>query len=154
MELRAGERLYSRSFHTTIAVLEGLLEYQTRSGSSSAVGEARARGEEYLLERRLFRRLSNGEVIDEGWKQFSFPTWWRYDVLRGLDYLRKADVVHDVRIDEALGLVEANQGEDGRWPRQNIHAGEVHFEIDGAEDEPSRWNTIRALRVLRWAGHQ
>jgi hypothetical protein len=141
------------SFHTTISVLEGLLEYQSRSGPASMVIEARSRGEEYLLERRLFRRLSNGEVIDARWTRFSFPTWWHYDVLRVLDYLRKASVAPDERIDDAIELVESNRGEDGRWPRQNIHPGDVHFEIDGAEGEPSRWSTLRALRVLKWAGH-
>jgi hypothetical protein len=140
------------SFHTTIAVLEGLLEYQSRVGPGAAVGEARSRGEEYLLERRLLRRLSNGEVIDPSWTRFSFPTWWYYDVLRGLEYLRTAGAGPDKRIDEALDLVEDNRSGDGRWPRQNVHRGEVHFEIDGAEGEPSRWNTLRALRVLKWAG--
>lgn len=140
------------SFHTTIAVLEGLLEFQTRYGSESSVSEARSRGEEYLLERRLFRRRSNGEVIDEQWTRFSFPTWWHYDVLRGLDYLRKADPAPDERMEEALSLVGSSRMEDGRWARQNVHRGEVHFEIDGDEGEASRWNTLRALRVLRWAG--
>ena len=140
------------SFHTTIAVLEGLLEYEKSNGSSSPVGEARARGQEYLLERRLFRRLSDGTVIDPLWTRFSFPTWWHYDVLRGLDYLRRAGVHPEERVDEAVGLIEDNRTGDGLWPRQNVHAGEVHFEVDGAEGEPSRWNTLRALRVLRWAG--
>jgi hypothetical protein len=139
------------SFHTTISVLEGLLEFQNRSGSASEVSEARARGEQYLLDRRLLRRLSDGEVIDESWKRFSFPTWWRYDVLRGLEYLRNAEVAPDDKTDEALGLVEARRGDDGRWLRQSVHPGEVHFEIDAAEGEPSRWTTLRARRVLRWA---
>ena len=140
------------SFHTTIAVLEGLLEYESRSGPSSTVSAARSRGEEYLLVRRLLRRLSTGEVINVRWTRFSFPTWWHYDVLRGLEYLRSAGVTPDERIDDAIALVEANRSQDGRWPRQNIHHGKVHFEIDGAEGEPSRWNTLRALRVLKWAG--
>ncbi|HUG08180.1 MAG TPA: hypothetical protein VMP13_04715 [Acidimicrobiia bacterium] len=141
------------SFHTTISVLEGLLEYQNESGPASAVSEARSRGEEYLLDRRLFRRMSDGEVIEPRWTRFSFPTWWHYDVLRGLDYLRMTGVAPDERAKEAIGLVADNRGDDGRWPRQDIHAGEVHFEVDGAEGEPSRWNTLRALRVLNWSGH-
>ena len=140
------------SFHTTISVLEGLLEHQRRSGRTAEVSAARSRGEEYLLERRLFRRLTNGEVIDQRWTRFSFPTWWHYDVLRGLDYLREAAVAPDERIGQAVGLVEENRGQDGLWPRQNIHRGDVHFEVDGGEGEPSRWNTLRALRVLEWAG--
>lgn len=140
------------SFHTTISVLEGLLEYQNASDPSSTVSEARSRGEEYLLERRLFRGRSDGEVIDARWTRFSFPTWWHYDVLRGLDYLRSAGIDPDKRTHEAIDLVEDNRSVDGRWPRQNIHPGVVHFEIDSAEGEPSRWNTLRALRVLKWAG--
>jgi hypothetical protein len=139
------------SFHTTISVLEGLLEYQNRAGSDSRVSNARTRGEEYLLERRMFRRLSDGEVIDPSWTRFSFPTWWHYDVLRGLEYLRSSGVEADERTDEAIGLVIDNRSSDGRWARQNIHHGDVHFEIDGAQGEPSRWNTLRALRVLKWA---
>jgi hypothetical protein len=142
------------SFHTTISVLEGLLEYQGKFDGGSAVAEARARGEEYMLERRMCRQLSNGEVIDPRWTQFSFPTWWRYDVLRGLEHLRRAVSKPDERTEEAIGIVEDNRGADGRWLRQNVHAGEVHFEIDGPQGEPSRWNTLRALCVLKWAGRR
>jgi hypothetical protein len=78
------------SFHTTICVLEGLLEYQRAKGATAAVTEARARGQEYLLERRMFRSLSSGQVINRDWTLFSFPTGWHYDVLRGLDYPRRA----------------------------------------------------------------
>ncbi len=140
------------SFGTTINVLEGLLAHERATRSSAGVGEARRRGEEYMLERRLFRRKSNGEVIDRSWLQFSFPTWWHYDVLRGLDHLRDAGVKLDERVTEAIGVVEGNRDPDGRWPLQNVHVGESHLEMDEAEGEPSRWNTLRALRVLDWAG--
>jgi hypothetical protein len=141
------------SFGTTICVLEGLLEYERAGDAVAGVTEARARGEEYLLERRMFRSLSSGEVIDHNWTRFSFPTRWHYDVLRGLDYLRSAGVEPDDRVAEAIGLVVENRGEDGRWPLQNPHPGQVHFEMDEGEDKPSRWNTLRALRVLNWAAH-
>ena len=85
--------------------------------------EARRRGENYMLERRLFRRKSTGEVIDPQWLRFSFPPWWHYDVLRGLDYLRDAGVVPDDRIAEAISIVERNREPDGRWPLQNVHDG-------------------------------
>jgi hypothetical protein len=134
-------------------VLEGLLEYERAGDAVAGVTEARARGEEYLLERRMFRSLSSGEVIDHNWTRFSFPTRWHYDVLRGLDYLRSAGVEPDDRVAEAIGLVVENRGEDGRWPLQNPHPGQVHFEMDEGEDKPSRWNTLRALRVLNWAAH-
>ena len=141
------------SFGTTINVLEGLLEHERAIGGSALVAEARRRGEEYLLERRLFRRKSTGEVIDPSWLQFSFPTWYFYDVLRGLDYLRDAGAVPDERVAEAIGIVEGNREPDGRWPLQNVHEGESNFEMDDGEGQPSRWNTLRALRVLDWSGH-
>jgi hypothetical protein len=138
------------SFATTINVLEGLLEHERATGESGRVGEARRAGEAYLLERRLFRRKSTGEVIDPDWLRFSFPTWWHYDVLRGLDHLRAAGVTPDERVAEAIGVVEGNRDGDGRWPLQNVHEGEAHFQMEDGEGTPSRWNTLRALRVLRW----
>jgi hypothetical protein len=139
------------SFGTTINVLEGLLEHEGTIGGSAGVGEARRRGEEYMLVRRLFRRKSTGEVIDPSWLGFSFPTWYFYDVLRGLDYLRSTGAEPDDRISEAIGVVEGNRDADGRWPLQNVHAGEAHFQMEDGEGKPSRWNTLRAMRVLRWA---
>ena len=139
------------SFHTTIEVLSGLLEYERATGASPEVSAARLRGHEYLLERRLFRRLSNGEVIDPDWTKFSWPTYWHYDVLRGLDYLRAAGAAPDERMAEAIDLVESRRDADGRWPLENVHPGRLHFEMDEGEGRPSRWNTLRAMRVLRWA---
>ena len=138
------------SFNTTISVLEGLFEYESSVGSDSAVSEARSRAHEYLLERRLFRRLSTGEVIKPTWTEFSFPPRWRYDVLRGLDYLRSARVEPDHRIDEAIELVEGKRDAEGKWQLESTHPGEVHLVME-ADGEPSRWNTLRALRVLEWA---
>jgi len=138
------------SFGTTINVLEGLLEHERAIGGSARVRAARQRGEEYMLERRLFRGKSTGEVIAPLWLEFSFPTWYFYDVLRGLEYLRDAGVEPDERVADAIGIVECNRGPDGRWPLQNVHDGEAYFEMDDGEGQPSRWNTLRALRVLDW----
>jgi hypothetical protein len=138
------------SFHTTICVLEGLLEYEKAKGATAAVKEARLRGQEYLLERRMFRSLSTGEVINPDWTQFSFPTRWHYDVLWGLDYLRRAGVKADERITEAIDLVDKKRDGDGRWPLENPHAGKVHFDMEDGTGTPSRWNTFHALRVLDW----
>jgi hypothetical protein len=146
------------SFHTTINVLEGLLQYERAAGADPAVTEARLRGQEYLVERRMFRRKSTGGVIDQdrttgraaAWTQFSYPTYWHYDVLRGLDYLRAADAVADGRVAEAVGLVGSKRDPAGRWPLENPHPGAVHVEMDAGAGKPSRWNTLRALRVLRW----
>ncbi len=140
------------SFGTTINVLEGLLEHERATGGSAEVRAARKRGEAYLLERRLFRRKTTGEVIDPAWLRFSFPTWWHYDLLRGLDYLRAADVAPDERVAEATAVVEDHRDPDGRWPLQNVFAGEAHFEMEDGAGEPSRWITLRAMRVLDWFG--
>ena len=138
------------SFHSTISVLEGLLEYDRTMGEKPEVGAARRRGQEYLLERRMLRRFSTGEVVDEAWTRFSYPTHWHYDVLRGLDYLRSAGVSPDERVAEAVDLVKQKRGEDGRWSLDNVHEGELHFPMDEGEGKPSLWITLRALRVLRW----
>ena len=138
------------SFHTTIDVLEGLLEHEQAGGASPEVTAARLRAHEYLLDRRMLRRLSTGEVIDADWTRFSYPTYWHYDVLRGLDYVRAARAKPDERMAEAIELVESKRDRDARWPLENVYPGRVHFPIDAGEGEPSRWNTLRALRVLRW----
>jgi hypothetical protein len=138
------------SFNTTICVLEALLEYELAGGSRSEVTEARLRGQEYFLERRLFRRLTTGEVVDPAWTRFSFPSWWHYDVLRGLEYLRKAGVKPDERLTEAIELVGSKRDSDGRWLLENQYPGTMAIEMDEGEGRPSRWNTLRALRVLKW----
>ena len=123
---------------------------QAGIGGSAGVGEARRRGEEYLLERRLFRRKVTGEVIDPEWLRSSFATWWHYDVLRGLEYLRDAGVAPDERIVEAIAVVERDRDPGRRWALQNVYAGEAHFQMEDGEGRPSRWNTLRAMRVLDW----
>jgi hypothetical protein len=138
------------SFHSTIDVLDGLLEYERATGGSPELTAARLRGQEYLLERRLLRRLSTGEVIDPAFTRFSYPTYWHYDALRGLDYLRSAGAAPDERVTEAIELVKSRRDVDGRWPLENPHPGRLHFAMDEGEGKPSRWNTLRAMRVLRW----
>lgn len=144
------------SFNTTICVLEGLLEYELAGRNSAEVRQARLRGQEYLLARRLFHRQSTGERIDQdregstAFTRFSFPTWWHYDVLRGLDYLRRARVTPDGRVAEAIELVESKRDPDGRWLLEHQYPGTMPVELDEGEGKPSRWNTLRALRVLKW----
>ncbi|MDQ4047329.1 MAG: hypothetical protein M3127_08200, partial [Actinomycetota bacterium] len=140
------------SFHSTVSVLEGLLEYERATGGSPALAEARKRGEEYLLERRLFRRKSTGAVVDEDWLKFSYPTRWFYDVLRGLEYFRAVGGRPDERVSEAMELVRSKQQPDGTWLLENTHPGRIHFAMEDGDGTPSRWNTLRALRVLRWYG--
>lgn len=140
------------SFNTTICVLEGLLAYEQSGPGDARVAAARERGEEYLLARDLFRRLSTGEAADPAFVQFSFPPRWHYDVLRGLDYFRASGGDPDPRLAEGLELVRSKQQPDGTWLLENTHGGDVPFELEGPDGTPSRWNTLRALRVLRWAG--
>ncbi len=146
------------SFNTTICVLEALLEYERANEVRPEVTAARLRGQEYLLERRLFRRRSTGEVIERdrkggaSWTCFAFPTWWHYDVLRGFEFLRSAGVSPDERVADAIALVESKRDRDGRWPLETRYPGVMPVEIDNGEGRPSRWNTLRALRVLRWYG--
>lgn len=138
------------SFHTTISALEGLLEYERAVGGDPALAEARGRAHEYLLQRRLMYSLRTGELVNRRWLLMSFPPRWFYDVLRALDYLTHAGVEPDSRVEEAVAVVEAKRRSDGRWPLQNPHPGKEHFRMEEGPGKPSRWNTLRALRVLRW----
>jgi len=138
------------SFNTTIRVLEGLLAHERATGGSAESIAARRRGEEYLLERKLFRRKSTGEVVNPAWLQFSFPTRWHYDVLRGLEYFSVAGDLPDPRLEEAIHLLRSKQQPDGTWLLENTHPGKVHFTLDEGDGRPSRWNTLRAMRVLKW----
>jgi hypothetical protein len=151
------------SFNTTICVLEALLAQELRVGGAPELSQARVRGQEYLLERRLFRRRSTGAVIrydrkagpggDHGqpaFTRFAYPTWWHYDVLRGLDYMRRAGVTPDGRMADAIELVASKRDDDGRWLLEVRYPGEMPLQIDDAEGRPSRWNTLCAIRVLNW----
>ena len=138
------------SFHTTICVLEGLLAYEQAGRKRAAVTKARNRAENYLLQRRMFRSLRTGEVIDERWLRFSFPTFWHYDVLRGLDYLRNAGIKPDHRVREAVEIVRARAHQNGRWPLNLLHQERIPLAMETDVGSASRWNTLRALRVLRW----
>lgn len=141
------------SFHSTICVLEGLSAYDQATGGSSDTAAARGRAEQYLLQRRLFRSLTTGEVVDAHWLQFSFPTWWHYDVLWALDYFRAAGSAAHPQLTEAIDLVVSKQQPDGTWLLENTHPGAVHFPLEDGDGAPSRWNTLRALRVLQWFQH-
>jgi hypothetical protein len=144
------------SFNTTICVLEALAEYERAGGATPALGSAQRRGQEYLLERRLLRRRSTGEVIARDrkgggdWTQLAFPSWWHYDVLRGLDHFRRAGRAPDERAAEAVELVASKRDRDGRWPLDIMYPGRMPVELDESAGRPSRWNTLRAMRVLRW----
>ena len=146
------------SFNTTICVLEALLEHELRGGATPAVTAARLRGQEYLLARRLHRRLSTGEVIAHDRKtgaaaaftRLAFPTWWHYDVLRAIEHLRRAGVAPDSRLAEAIDLVASRRDGDGRWPLDVRYPGAMPVETDEVAGRPSRWNTLRASRVLDW----
>ncbi|HEU4321417.1 MAG TPA: hypothetical protein VFS66_15210 [Acidimicrobiia bacterium] len=139
------------SFHTTICVVEGLLAYERAGNASEEVAAVRTRGEEYLLERALFRSKSTGQAVDPRFTMLSFPVRWYHDILRGLDHFRLAGPFDD-RCAEAVEMLVSKRDSEGRWRLENRHQGPVHFRVDGPEGGPSRWNTLRALRVLEWAG--
>ena len=138
------------SFHTTICVLEGLLEYERAAHKSVAVNKARKRAENYLLDRRMFRSLRTGEVIDNRWLRFSVPTFWHYDILRGLDYMRNAGIKPDSRVVDAIETLIARRHQNGRWPLNLLHPEHIPLEMETGVGSASRWNTLRALRVLGW----
>ena len=138
------------SFHTTICVLEGLLDYQRAGRKSAAVAKARKRAENYLLERRMFRSLRTGDIIDKRWLRLSYPAFWHYDILRGLDYLRNAGIKPDSRVREAIETVMERRHQNGRWPLNLLHPEQIPLEMETAVGRASRWNTLRALRVLHW----
>ena len=146
------------SFHTTINVLEGLLEHKRATGGSAEVTAALERGQEYLLERQMLRRLSSAELIHTAFTLFSFPSGYHYDALRGLDYLRAAGITPDARMAEAIDLVRSKRDAEGRLPLENPHdielvnarVRDLKFDMDEREGRPSLWNTLRAMRVLDW----
>jgi len=139
------------SLHSTICVLEGLLDWEQATGGSDAARAARLAAEEYLLDRRLFLRRSTGAVIDPRFTMTSYPVRWFYDALRGLEYLRRARPDRDPRCAEAVELVRGKRGANGLWTLENTHEGPTLFGMEGEmEGFPSRWVTLRALRVLRW----
>ena len=138
------------SFDTTINVLDGLLGFEHTTGGTEEARAARRGGEEYLLDRSLFRRLSTGEVVDPAYLEFAFPYYWHYDVLRALDYFRGSGADPDPRMTGAVAIVRSKQQPDGRWLLDRIHPGRVHFDLEGNVGTPSRWNSFRALRVLAW----
>jgi hypothetical protein len=142
------------SVHTTISALEGLRLYELHGGRQTrAVRAAQQRGREFLLVHRLFRSHRTGAVIKPMFTRFAFPPRWHYDVLRALDYFQAVDAPLDPRLADAIGIVESSRREDGRWSLQHSHTGKTFFELErlGA---PSRWNTLRALRVLKWWGRK
>lgn len=145
------------SFNSTICVLEALLAFEQHVGADNRVQQARIKGEEFLLERRLHRSLRSGEAIrldnDSGlpWTYFSYPPWWRHNLLRTLDYFRAAGV-RDERLGEALDMVEAKRTADGRWLLDVVMPGREPLDMGEREGHPSRWITFTALRVLRWFG--
>jgi hypothetical protein len=138
------------SFHTTICVLEGLLAYERAIGGAPEIAAARRRGEEYLLVRHLFRRRSTGEVADPAFLEFAFPPRYRYDVLRALDYFRDAGAEPDARMGDAIRHVAGKRQSDGRWLLDRAYDEALAVSCGEAVGAPSRWNTLRALRVLRW----
>jgi hypothetical protein len=138
------------SVHTTISVLEGLRLYELhRRRRLRAVRAAQRQGREFLLVHRLFRSHRTGAIIKPIFLRFSYPPRWHYDILRALDYFQAVRASRDPRLADAIDIVRNTRGDDGRWLLQNSYKGKTYFEME-RPGEPSRWNTLRALRVLQW----
>jgi hypothetical protein len=138
------------SFHTTISVLEGLREYEKfEPKNTDVIRTAQQKGREFLLIHRLFKSHRTGKIVNPAFTRFSFPPRWRYDILRALDYFQECAAATDVRIQDAIDLLIKKRGKDDRWILQNRHPGRTFFEMEQV-GAPSRWNTLRALRVLKW----
>jgi hypothetical protein len=137
------------SVHTTLNVLDGVAEAMARGlGPRAKLRAAQSRAIEFLLMHRLFKSDKTGDVIHESFTRFSFPPRWHYDVLRGLDYIRTTRAIRDPRLDDAFELLERRRDKTDRWKLQNRHRGETFFEMEKV-GQPSRWNTLRALRCLK-----
>jgi hypothetical protein len=145
------------SVHTTISVLEGLADYAASERANADILDraetAARRGRECLLAHRLFRSLRDGEPIAPALTMLSFPCRWYYDILRALDHFQAVGAPYDPRMEDALGILRGKRRKDGTWPSQNRHQGRTHFEMEKA-GEPSRWNTLRAMRVLAAYGEE
>jgi hypothetical protein len=142
------------SVHTTISVLEGLRHYEVHRGRRiREVRAAQRRGREFLLAHRLFRSHRTGEVIKPVFTRFAFPPRWHYDVLRALDHFQEVDAPYDERLEDAIALVHAGRDAEGRWRLEHVYRGKTYFEMERL-GQPSRWNTLRALRVLEWWDRQ
>jgi hypothetical protein len=138
------------SVHTTISVLEGLRFYELYCPRNvRKIKAAQRRGREFLLMHRLFRSHRTGEIIKPVFIRFAFPPRWHYDILRALDYFQAVNAPRDPRLSDAICIVQESRRPDGRWALQHSYRGKTYFELErlGA---PSRWNTLRALRVLKW----
>jgi len=146
--VRFGDR--HSSFHTTISALEALAEVQGRGPARTDTSTAMAAGREFFLEHRLYKSHRHGTVSNPAFTKFSFPPRWRYDVLRGLDHFAVTNAPPDDRFQDALDLLAGRRRKDGTWPLQNKHGGRVWFDMEKG-GRPSRWNTLRALRVRRWS---
>ncbi len=138
------------SLHTTINILDGLADCAAYGGKKTkgAVKESMRHAHEFIIEHRLFRSDKTGKVIREAFTEFSFPPRWHWDVLRGLDHCRRMEV-WDERLKDGIDLVLSKRGQDGRWRLENHHKGKEFFKLE-KPGQPSRWNTLRALRVCRW----
>lgn len=137
------------SFHTTISVLEGLWEYEKSYGKQAVIQDARSQAHEFLWLHRLFRSHRSGEIFDKKMTLLPFPPRWRYDYLRALDYFQDCNAPCDPRMAEGIELLKSKRGKDHRWRLNTGMSGLKHFQME-AIGKPSRTNTLRALRVLRW----
>ena len=145
--VRFGDR--HSSFHTSILALEALAEARRVHAGRTEITTALSAGREFFLRHHLYQSHRDGSIANPAFTKLSFPPRWHYDLLRGLEHFAAANAPTDPRCDDALNLLQQRRRRDGTWPTQNRHSGKVWFEMEQA-GRPSRWNTLRALRVCRW----
>jgi hypothetical protein len=145
-----GNQQIKYAFDTTMLVLEGLREYEKRyPRRSKGAGAARGGGREFLLSHEVYKLKQGGEPVHENMLRFSFPPRWHYDVLVALDYFQECRAERDERLHDAISVLKTKRNKDGTWDLQNKHPGKTFFEMEKV-GKPSKWNTLRALRVLEW----
>lgn len=139
------------SLHSTLSVLEGLMEYRMSSKKyrTDDILDAEKEAVEFILQHNLYQSHRTGKTIDHRFLRLSFPGRWRFDILRCLDYFRVSKVPYDPRMQQALDILIKKKGKNTKWPLQEKHKGAVHFDMENTRS-PSRWNTLRALRVLNY----
>ncbi|HLP15689.1 MAG TPA: hypothetical protein VK470_05490 [Bacteroidota bacterium] len=141
------------SLHTTLSVIEGIREYACNGYTYrlADLKKAEEASRQFILLHRLFRSHRTGEIINKNFLMLSHPSRWKYDILRALEYFYFSGVKYDERMADALNVLVKKQRSDLKWPLQAKHSGRTHFDMERT-GEASRWNTLRAMRVLEHFG--
>jgi len=139
------------SLHTTLSVLEGILEFRI-NGYKYRISELRKaefESKEFILRHKLYRSHRTGNIIKSDFLKFPYPPRWYYDIMKSMDYFQTSKSGYDERMQDAIDEIIKKRRKDNTWSLQASHPGKVHFEIEKG-GMPSRWNTLRAMRILKY----